>query len=77
MKGYIGNKRAPKIPLRTYEVLVTVTDDGKDGAGGYAYMTRKDIKGMLTEGARIWSGVKVRVNAIQELPPREGSIIPL
>lgn len=74
MKEHVGNKRTPKIkvPLRTYEILVTVTDDGKDGSGGVAYLTRGQIKDMLVrEGARRYAGVKVRVNAMQELPKWE------
>jgi uncharacterized protein YacL len=53
-------------------VLVTVTDDGKDGSGGMAYLTRSQIKDMLVrEGARRYAGVRVRVNAVQELPKWE------
>ncbi len=74
MKSHIGNKRTKKvkIPKRTYEVLVTVTDDGSDGAGGYAYITLPQIKKMF-EPTGIWAyaGVKTRVVAIQELPLRE------
>ncbi len=73
MNRRAGSKRTKrvKIPKRTYEVLVTVTDDGDDGAGGYAYLTKKQIKGLVTEGARHYAGVDARAVAVQELPLRE------
>lgn len=67
MKVCIGNKRAPKPKKVTWEVMLTVTDNGKDG-----YMTLSMLKKMLVPtGPWCYSGVKVRINAVQELPERE------
>lgn len=66
MSGRAGNRRTPpKSPKVTYEALLTVTADG--------YTTIKMIKEMLAQAIeeRQYAGVKVRVNAVQELPPRE------
>ncbi len=60
-------KKKVKPPTVTWEVLLTVTDNGQDG-----YMTRGMLKKMLVPtGPWRWAGVRVRVNAVQELPPRE------
>lgn len=69
MSGRVGNRRAPRPAKVTYEVLLTVTDDGTDG-----YMTTKMIKEMLATTNKVWqyAGVKVRVGGIMmKLPPRE------
>lgn len=68
MSGRAGSMRKVKPPKVTHEVILTVTDDGTNG-----YMTTKMIKEMLAPTNKTWqyAGVKVSINSVQKLPPRE------
>lgn len=52
--------------MKTYECIVRITDDCKPKP-----LCMKDLKTILTDGTRNFSGVSIRVNAIQELPEPE------
>lgn len=58
--------RNPKpIPI-TYEVLLRVTDDGKDG-----YIPRKELRRLILLGQTDCAGIHFHISGIQELPPHE------